>query len=950
MPPRCHLIPWNRPLLPQAVTWLAAGWPGDRPLDLAKQLIVVPTRQAGRRLREALAAYAAQHGQAVFPPRVVTPETLVTLGAPADGSATHSESRLAWAEVLRAARPEDFRAVFPRDPPARDFAWARRLADQLMRLQATLAETAFRIGDVPRGAGGDFPETERWVQLAELERRYDAALARRGRCDAQAAKIAWAGREKPWPVGVEKITILATPDPLPLAVRVLEQLAVRGSVEVVMFGDDEKMFDQWGRPPPDAWARRDWGRLDFEQRVHLCASPSEQAGHIVALAKKYATPEGVLALGVGDGEVLAPLEGALSRAGVAAFNPAGQLRQRDALYALLVALADFAREDSLAHATALARCPDVLAWIEIRARGGDFSPARVLVELDVLHARHLPPTLSAAQGQCTKHDGESAGKFPAAGFALDALAGLRVTLTHDEFPANAAAALAEIFAGQRIETDAPLAESAAAWRETLRETGEALEKFPGVTRAEGWELALEAFAAATHADEKPAGALELNGWLELLWEDAPHLVVAGLNDGSVPDAVVGEMFLPEALRGRLGLKTNAMRFARDAYLLAALTAWRGGGAGRLDVLVGKASAAGDPLRPSRLLLQCADEALPARVKFLFREIEVAQASLPWARAWRLRPKRIAPPEKISVTALRDWLACPFRFYLKHVLRMEHVAPEKAELDAMDFGTLLHAALQAMGEDEALRDCTDEATLRTGLLAVFERRARAQFGSELPLPLVVQLASARQRLAASARVQARERAAGWRIERVEWKFECVLGRIAVRGKIDRIDRHVVTGARRVLDYKTSDTASSPEHAHLGPISDAVRPPWTRVTVSGRERAWLDLQLPLYRRAVTAEFGMEVACGYFNLPKAAGETAVVLWDGLNASMQSAAEECAKQAAGAIAAGEFWPPVESGGRDEGEWAELFHHGAAASVEWPEPASSGMETESQKVEGGGP
>jgi hypothetical protein len=66
-----------------------------------------------------------------------------------------------------------------------------------MRLQSTLAETAFRIGDVPRRAGGDFPEAERWTQLAELERRYDAALARRGRCDAQAAKIAWAGREKP---------------------------------------------------------------------------------------------------------------------------------------------------------------------------------------------------------------------------------------------------------------------------------------------------------------------------------------------------------------------------------------------------------------------------------------------------------------------------------------------------------------------------------------------------------------------------------------------------------------------------------------------------------------------------------------------------------------------------------------------------------------------------------
>jgi len=68
-----HFLPWDRPLLPQAVAWLARDWSGTGPLDLARWLVVVPTRQAGRRLREALAEHAAEAGQAVFPPRVVTP-------------------------------------------------------------------------------------------------------------------------------------------------------------------------------------------------------------------------------------------------------------------------------------------------------------------------------------------------------------------------------------------------------------------------------------------------------------------------------------------------------------------------------------------------------------------------------------------------------------------------------------------------------------------------------------------------------------------------------------------------------------------------------------------------------------------------------------------------------------------------------------------------------------
>ena len=991
MPLHRHLLPWDRPLLPQAVAWLAAGWPGDQPLDLSKLLVVVPTRQAGRRLREALAAHAGQRGQAVFPPRVLPPEALTAPGTGAGAEATRIACQLAWIEVLRAVRLEEFRAVFPVDPPARDFAWARRLAEQLLKLQATLAEAALRIDGVPARAGADFPEAERWGQLAELERRYDAALARRKRRDPQAAKIdrvtgesartlpsdhgqdaratgpAWHGHPAhvgglPWPAGVEKIVVLATPDPLPLAVRVLEAYAATGLVEVVMFGPNENLFDAWGRPHADAWARRELDWPDFERRVHLCADPAEQAARLVALAQGYATPEGALAFGMGDPEVLALLEDGLARAGVAAFNPAGRPRRADALQALLVALADFAREASFAHAATLLRCPDVLAWLEARESGQTPAPARLLAELDALQARHLPATLAAARAH--------GATFPIAGAALAALTELRATLTGGEFPANAAAALTEVFAARQIASDSPLAESAGAWREQLRMTAEALALFPGATRAEGWELALEALAAELRVDDKPAGALELNGWLELLWEDAPHLVVAGLNDGCVPDAVVGDVFLPEALRVQLGLKTNAVRFARDAYLLAALAACRQGSAGfqpasgadgrlkacaafgRLDVLVGRASATGDPLRPSRLLLRCADVALPGRVAFLFREIEAAQASLPWTRAWRLRPRLAPPPERISVTALRDWLACPFRFYLKHVLRMTRVDPAKTELDALDFGTLVHGALQAMGEDPVLRDCTDEAVLRTGLLAEFDRRVAVQLGGELTLPLVVQLEAARQRLGAAARVQAQERTAGWRIERVEWKFDCVLGGLTVRGKIDRIDRHVETGAVRVLDYKTSDTAAAPPAAHLGPVgpAEAERPIWTRAMVEDRARAWVDLQLPLYRRAVAAEFGPDVACGYFNLPKAAGETAVSLWDGLTPELQAAAEECAEQTAAAVAAGCFWPPTERVAHEDAEWAGLFHRGDAESVDWKETGGRIQESGggSQATEGG--
>lgn len=929
MPPtanvRRHFLPWDRPLPAQAAAWLAQDWAGSGPLDLSAVLVIVPTRQSGRRLREALAEHAATRSSAVLAPRVVLPEDLLAPAedAPAAAVASSLETQLAWAEVLRDAELEEFRAVFPVDPPARHFAWAARLAAQLQRLQATLGENGLRLRDVVRRAGDGLPEIERWTQLAELERRCDAVLKNCGRIEPQAARIALA-RGLPLPAGITRIVLLATPDPLPLAVGVLAEFAQSRPVDIAVFGpaDGAHLFDEWGRPLEDAWSRRSLELPDFAGQVRLCADAAEQALRVTALARGYGEPEGALAVGVADAEIAPALENGLRGAGLAVFNPGGRSRRRDGLHALLAVLAALVRDPAFDTAQALARCPDFMAWLAVRAAGA-FSAADVLSELDDLQARHLPATIAAALGHTVQR--------PAARAALEAALELRAQLMGGEFPANASAALGTLFGARRVAGDSALAESAEAWMEVLREAGEAQGNFPGLAAAEWWELVLTRFGESLRFEARAAGAVDLLGWLELLWEDAPHLVVTGLNDGRVPETVAGDAFLPEALRGRLGLKTNEARFARDAYLLAALAACRTA-TGRLDLLVGKVSAAGDPLRPSRLLLACAEAELPRRVAALFRPVEAAKPGLPWRRAWRLAPPVVTPPARVSVTAFRDYLRCPFRFYLKHALRMETIDPFKSELDALDFGTLCHDALEAMGKEPALRDCTDAAVLREFLLARVDRRARERYGTELTLPLIVQLESARQRLARAAEVQAEQRAAGWVIEHVERKFELALGAVTVSGKIDRIERHAGTGAVRVIDYKTSDKGVSPLAAHVRSVRRAeTAPAWARFAAGGKELVWTDLQLPLYLEALAGELGVAAGAGYFNLPKAVGETELVRWEDFDGTWRAAARRCAEGVAAGVAAGIFWPPAEVPPRDEDDvFTGLFHHGTADSVDW--------------------
>ena len=157
------------------------------------------------------------------------------------------------------------------------------------------------------------------------------------------------------------------------------------------------------------------------------------------------------------------------------------------------------------------------------------------------------------------------------------------------------------------------------------------------------------------------------------------LLIAGMNEGMVPDSLQGDAWLPDSVRALLDLKTNDTRLARDSYLLTTMIESRRSG-GSIQLLAGRLTAAGDPLKPSRLLLRCPAADLPGRAVRLFPK-ETADESarppaLPWHRAWMLNVPPPRPDSKVfqrlNVTAFGEYLKCPFRFYLKYVLKMEPV--------------------------------------------------------------------------------------------------------------------------------------------------------------------------------------------------------------------------------------------------------------------------------------
>ncbi|HFE46820.1 MAG TPA: PD-(D/E)XK nuclease family protein [Nannocystis exedens] len=398
---------------------------------------------------------------------------------------------------------------------------------------------------------------------------------------------------------------------------------------------------------------------------------------------------------------------------------------------------------------------------------------------------------------------------------------------------------------------------------------------PEVDGTTAVRLVLAQAAGMRIADDPRSGQVEMLGWLELHHDPAPALVIAGFNDGSIPQAMLADAFLPDGLRSALGLLSNTRRYARDAYLLEAIRHSRS----HCTLVAGRAAADGEPLTPSRLLLAGKRSELPSRIIRLCdhehaRRWALPRGAPPASSISRFKvpePPLLPPPrETMSVTEFGWYLRCPYRYYLKYIKRLRVVEDAGVELNAIQFGNIAHEVLQHFGEDPSIANSDNAEEIALYLDDALGRSATATFGRK-PLPAIrIQLVRLRARLHAFSRHQARHRADGWTIEHCEWElpeasFIEIPGEapMRIKGKIDRIDRNSRTGAWMIVDYKTSESGKRPETTHQARGA--------RKREQGR--TWDDLQLPLYRH-LAAQHGYDgdVKLAYMNLPKKPEDVAI------------------------------------------------------------------------------
>lgn len=912
-----HFLGWERPLCETVPAWLLVN-NAAMTVDLRGTVVVTPTRQASWRLRAALPLAACP--RQILGPEIVTAPALLT-PPPSPKRSSDLQNLLAWCAVLKAVPVGELHAFLGSQHPSTT-PWTLQVGRRLSALREELADGAQSIAQVA-AQETELDEPERWADMAELERRFLRQLDAWSLEDGISSALAKAQKGL-LPPEITRVVMAAMPDPPRLLTTLLEAWSRNGGCVDVLIAapqTESDVFDAWGRPIPEKW-NASGKTIDCEDSdLFLAANPEDQAACIATLlqdtphtASHQQTYRPSIAIGVPDTETIAPLQRELAAIGLPAFDPRNKLFSDTPLFRLVQALLVWQTRPGYAETAALLRHPDVLSALT--------NPDAALRELDLLQTRHLPVSFDdlkqrVAQSISSPHEMSFLHE------ALNRLSAWHTSLSQSSLAAGLRATLQDIYASRSLITGQPgddfFRAAASTLDESLRELADA--ESSGQSASDAATVLLARLQSASIKPERTDEPLDLEGWLELAWNPASLLLVAGMNEGFVPDSRMSDLFLPDALRAKINLRDDRTRLARDAYLLTALLAQRRT-QGRTILITGKTSTAGDPLRPSRLLFRCSNAQLVARAQKLFSQPPARHTAAVFSTSFLLDPARIPPesirtrlPNVMSPTLFRDYLDCPLHFWLKHVLKMESCDDRTREPDARAFGDLCHAALEEMGACR-IWACGDEQKLANWLEECVREKARLRYGAQPWLGVTLAVESAVRRLRVFAARQIAWYAQGWEIvatEQSDWS--CTFDGVAIRGRIDRIDRHR-DGRLCVLDYKTTDEAKQPEQAHIASLNreDVVPESVIQDTTllqsgkrtGGKPKRWIDLQLPLYREMASIRHGPDLSLAYVLLPKTPGEIAFALWEGYSPALHDHAMTCAKAVLARIRAEQFWPPA--------------------------------------------
>lgn len=863
----------------------------QREVNLEPTLVVLPTQRARRLFEHFLLDAAEQQQVLVVPPEITTPGRMPDLfvpptGAPANAATLSLVDAQVWSEL-----PKADQALVEGESATESSR--ESLIQRLGRLhhECCLALVDFSTirDEIPEGLSGG-QEREVWdVLVAWQEARQLRLDELQMQCPAteQSQAIRATSIE---PGGFNSV-ILVDGESLHSRAALLEALEQKGVsiVRVVPQGEPPAAVHPIAGGAVSEWSAAD---LNFDDaNLHVADGLEDQAQLVAGLIQKsgcQATSE--VTVVCPDPDMQAAVQSVLPSFGVP-IRTASAGALLDGSLGRLLSSVQKVLQGGWAEVEELLRVP---GFLELSGLGSD-----VIEKVDQCRREHLGVYL---------HDERMKGSDQVRR-ALDAietiLGPIKSASGHQAI--DEIVRIAELGLRQNLpeRTRDDLEESVLALRNVLDQLQAVPVDLLGpLSGADVLKLVLQALDQLVLPPDAEDDSVEVVGWLEAAWDPAPLRIILGMNENLIPSPPVLEPLVPDSIRERLGMDSQARRTARDAWLVDVLESSRSQSA-KIEYILPRQNVDGDRLLPSRLVLSKAESTLKRLPRLLSSECDLhlrpirksrLEALVPQSAPFPLLPEDLPGLKRVSVTDFRVWLESPVKFVLKKMKLAETVEPWRAELDAMRFGNLVHSAFESWGREEASIGPTKSLkAIQNGFQHHLEECVDDRFGKDRPAALKLQIEIARHRMLSFAEVQHQLVQEEWCVEHVELHFTDrdvpnaiePLRRIAapnviVTGKIDRVDRHS-SGRRRAIDYKVVNTSNlvkkraEASHYHV------------------RKKNWIDLQLPVYRTRLQALEHGEIEVALALLPHQVSKTEldVAMWpDAMFVSAEQSMDQILKR----------------------------------------------------------
>ena len=846
-----HFLGWDQPFLPVVANWLQEHHLQQTVGEKNNLLLLVSGKEVARRLQSILVGNAAKEGRAtVLPPIETTSQCLGRFMGKGEIVADSMTALVVTASVLRSMPQEIVESILGTQRPEIDdtTAWltiAEQVCSQLLVLSgggispncSTWPEQASEM--LTDGA------KKRFSALHAIQQQVQSTLLEDGLHLLETKCLKLLDEMQQIDVeNVQHVILVGTSDLSGMVTKTIDRLCELGvSIESLIRAPETESiaFDAYGCVDTVHWSG---AMVDIpDECIQVAGSPSSQAASVIreleSASHTYSSDQ--IIIGSTDEKLVPIIQRHLSSHGIKNRFAGGKPILQTPASVLLRAVSNVIQTQTFSAYAAFVRHPDISKLLQVQEStlkaldkySMDLVPEFVdsenwfvpkrkthgIDELVSLHNRTFELLKQCVELQDTK------ATFDSCSIAIRTLLlNIYGTETLDRSDPKLVS-LQKIFTVlDRLDSLPP----------------NVSQQFTEIDVSTMIELLLNQLENTTIPEYPDQGAVETVGWLESMAVDAPCLIVVGMSADLVGGNNPGGAFLPDTLRGVLGLETIDRRLARDAHAMKAMQSMRTE-RGKLVWIVARTNTDGDPLTPSPLLLRCNDsKVLANRAKRLVvsldrEEPEVPKQFMPKGVGAGLqvpRPEQFEyePLERISVTALKDYIACPYRFWLKHVLRLKVAEDGETELDPKLFGSLVHKTLERFGKDTTVNKSSKVNEIKQALFRYLNFVVEDLFGKQFSGAIQVQVELAKFRLGEVAKHQAKCVKDGWHIlcsEKELSKNIVIEGKpIKLKGIIDRVDLHD-DGRIRVLDYKTGGATANEMH------------------FKKKDGEWIDLQLPLYR---------------------------------------------------------------------------------------------------------